>query len=73
MPSKAGRLRAGSVPAPALILLSLAARSPPGPSCPEAVGVGGCAKDRGPAVLLLSGIRTLELEFKSCLCHLIAV
>lgn len=73
MPSKAGRLGAGSMPKPALTLLTWAARPPEGPSCPEAVGVGGCAKDRGPAVLFLSGISTLEREFKSCLCHLIAV
>lgn len=32
------------------------------PFCPEAVGVGDCVKDRGPAVLLVAGIRTWEPE-----------
>lgn len=63
MPSKAGSSGAGPRPRPVLILLTLAPC--PSPSIFLSRGyVWGLvsAKDRGPAVLLLPGIRPLEPE-----------
>lgn len=61
-PSKGGSSEAVPRPKPVRILLSSLPLPTSFPVPGLCVGVGVCAEDRGPAVLLLPGIRTLEPE-----------